>query len=64
MIVINQEELSSFYSNSFLEKQLLKIKGFDVVQKIYNHHLDCMMRKTTLQYECCKSMLTANILVK
>ena len=27
------------------------------------HNLNCMMRKTTLQYEFCKFMLTANVFV-
>ena len=46
-------------------KTIIKnIKHFKVEQKISRYNIDCMMRKTILHYECCKSMLTANIFVK
>ena len=33
-------------------------------KKCKDNNLNCMMRKTMLQYECCKPMLTTNTFVK
>ena len=50
--------------NILWDKRLLEIKPFNVVKKILDNFLNCLMRKPILHFECSKTMLTANNFVE
>ena len=61
--LINQQELSPLFRVFKKEKYLLKIKRSVLVENYQCHFLRCMINKTILQYECCKAIYIAYLLL-
>ena len=62
-LIISKSYLSPLYKIFLKEKWLSKIEPSVAVEKYQCHFLKCMISKTIFQYECCKTMHIAYLLL-